>query len=48
MYGGLLPATGGFLLNPLRLVYILVALVCFGGAWVTRKLGSRRGLSREE
>ncbi|WP_279387437.1 hypothetical protein [Rubrobacter taiwanensis] len=39
MYGGLLPATGGFLLNPLRVLYLLIALAVFGGGWLARKLG---------
>lgn len=39
MYGGLLPATGGLILNPLRVLYILIALTVFGGGWLTRKLG---------
>lgn len=38
MYGGLLPATGGFLLNPLRVLYIAIAFGCFGGAWLLQKL----------
>lgn len=38
MYGGLLPATGGLLLNPLRALYILIALGCFGGAWLLQKV----------
>ncbi len=39
MYGGMLPDTGGFFLNPLRALYLLIALLMFGGAWVLRKTG---------
>lgn len=37
MEAGLLPSTGGFLLNPLRAIYIIVALVVFTSAWAVRK-----------
>lgn len=37
MYGGLLPSTGGFL-NPLRALYILIAVAVFSGGWLARKL----------
>ena len=37
VYGGLLPATGGFL-NPLRILYILIAAGVFGGGLVKRKM----------
>ncbi len=37
VYGGLLPATGGFL-NPLRILYLLIAARVFGGGWVARKV----------
>lgn len=47
MYGGMLPDTGGFLMNPLRMLYILIALVTFGGGWMVRKV-SRRVASRDE
>lgn len=40
MYGGMLPDTGGFI-NPLRVLYVLIALFAFGGAWVVRKFGGR-------
>ena len=41
MYGGMLPDTGGFLFNPLRVLYVLIALSIFGGAWMVQKIGKR-------
>lgn len=41
MYGGLLPSTGGFL-NPLRVLYLLIALIVFGGGWLAQKVHADR------
>jgi hypothetical protein len=37
MYGGMLPSTGGFL-NPLRVLYVLIAAAVFGGGWFVRRV----------
>jgi hypothetical protein len=41
MYGGMLPNTGGLLTNPLRVLYLVIALHVFAGAWVVRKLSGK-------
>ncbi len=47
MYGGLLPSTGGFL-NPLRMLYLLIALAVFGGGWLAQQMRADREPQRGE
>ncbi len=47
MYGGLLPSTGGFL-NPLRVLYLLIALVVFGGGWLAQQVRADHDPQRGE
>lgn len=48
MYGGLLPGTGGFFINPLRAIYILIALVAFCGRWLARRRARKRSKMHDE
>jgi hypothetical protein len=43
---GKLPLTGG-IFNPLRTLYMLIALVVFGGDWLGRKVRKQRTTQSE-